>query len=457
MAQLTKSGITLLLFFCISVSIAQVPRLKVHSSNRILADETDKPFFYLGDTAWELLHRLSLPEVRDYFHDRKAKGFTVIQTVILPELDGLHTPNEYGYTPLINDDPTRPREEYFAYVDKVIQLADSMGLYIGLLPTWGDKVYRDSWGVGPEIFTSANARIYGEYLGTRYRNATNLIWILGGDRNPRNEQEVEIWRSMAAGIEKGVGGSDRALMTFHPQPTDNGGSSTWFHTDSWLDFNMHQTGHCKNGARYKKITADYERQPVKPVIDAEPLYEAHPVCFNADKFGHSTADDVRKLMYWQVLSGAAGHTYGCHAVWQMYDVHRAPVNKPLEPWQQSLSLPGSTQMGFARTILESYAFETRVPDQSLLKFKNELDSSYVVAARAADGSSVLVYTPTGRKLIIDTSVMKSKYIIRKWYNPRTGILGEGKKIRSKALLMFESPESGADIDWVLVLEGEGKG
>ena len=81
------------------------------------------PFFYLGDTAWELLHRCTLEESERYLADRAAKRFTVIQTVVLAELDGLHTPNRNGDLPLLDDDPTRPNEPYFAHVDAVVSLA----------------------------------------------------------------------------------------------------------------------------------------------------------------------------------------------------------------------------------------------------------------------------------------------------------------------------------------------
>ena len=89
-------------------------------------------------------------------------------------------PNAYGETPLRNNDPTQPNEAYFAHVDWIVAKADSLGLYIGFLPTWGDK-WNKKWGQGPEIFTVENAEQYGEWLGKRYRDA-GLVWILGGDR-----------------------------------------------------------------------------------------------------------------------------------------------------------------------------------------------------------------------------------------------------------------------------------
>lgn len=119
-----------------------------------------KPFFWLGDTAWELFHRLSREEADLYLKNRADKGFTVIQAVVLAELDGLHDPNAYGEIPLENDDPTKPREPYFQHVDFIIRKAEQYGLYIGLLPTWGDKIYKDSWGVGPEIFNVDNAKMH---------------------------------------------------------------------------------------------------------------------------------------------------------------------------------------------------------------------------------------------------------------------------------------------------------
>ena len=161
-------------------------------------------------------------------------------------------------------------------------------MYIALLPTWGDKVFKHNWGVGPEVFNPVNAQTFGRWMGRRYGDHDNIIWVIGGDRNPReNTQDVEVWRAMAEGIAETAGGYERTLMTFHPQPTNLSGSSTWFHQDPWLDFNMHQTGHCPNKGTYRHIQHDYQLSPIKPVLDGEPLYEDHPNCFNAKEQGQN--------------------------------------------------------------------------------------------------------------------------------------------------------------------------
>ena len=158
-----------------------LPRIRVSDNGRFLVTEDGAPFFWLGDTAWELFHRLTSQEAALYLANRQAKQFNVIQAVILAEEDGLNTPNMAGERPLLNNDPTTPNDAYFAFVDEVIRMAADHDLYVGLLPTWGDKVAH-MWGVGPIIFNEENARQYGRFLGDRYRDFTNILWVIGGDR-----------------------------------------------------------------------------------------------------------------------------------------------------------------------------------------------------------------------------------------------------------------------------------
>jgi hypothetical protein len=162
--------------------------LRVSADGRHLATASGRPFFWLGDTAWELFHRCTLEEAELYLENRRRKGFTVIQAVALAEFDGLHTPNPYGELPLHDDDPARPNDAYFRHVDAIIRLAADKGLYVGLLPTWGDKV-AGMWGSGPIVFDAEKAWVYGRWLAARYREQPNIIWILGGDRpaSPRDQ------------------------------------------------------------------------------------------------------------------------------------------------------------------------------------------------------------------------------------------------------------------------------
>ena len=324
--------------------------------------EDGTPFFYLGDTGWELFHRLNKEETEKYLENRRAKGFTVIQAVVLAELDGLNTPNAEGNKPLINNNPLTPNEKYFEHVDWVIKKAEEKGIFIGVLPTWGDKWNR-KWGEGPQIFNPENAKAYGKFIGQRYKNNPNIIWILGGDRPIESEIQRQIIVAMAEGLHEGDGG--RHLISFHP--TGGTGSSQYLPNEPWLDFNMRQNGHSLSYTeRYYMTNDDYRIEPAKPVIDAEPVYEDHPINFNPDANGHSTSADVRRPLYWDLFSGAFGHTYGHHSVWQMWAPSRDPVNRPLMPWYEAIDQPGAWQMMYGRLLMESRPFLTRIPDNTII-------------------------------------------------------------------------------------------
>jgi Protein of unknown function (DUF4038)/Putative collagen-binding domain of a collagenase len=400
-----------------------------------------------------------------YLQNRADLRFTVIQAVALAEFDGLNTPNAYGHRPLINNDPNAPDvkdgpdNDYWDHVDFVVRQAAARGLYIGFLPTWGDK-WNIKRGVGPEIFTPQNAEVYGRWLGARYKDAPNLIWILGGDRPVETDTHREIIRAMARGLRGGDGGGH--LMTLHPP--GGAGSSTWFHDDPWLDFNMRQNGHVAEfTGRYDQTAVDYARTPVKPVLDGEPIYEDHPVSFNAANLGHSIAADVRRPLYWDLFAGACGHTYGHHSVWQMWAAGRQGINNPLLFWTEAINQPGAVQMQHARALLESRPFLTRVPDDSVIVIGPIPTSMpgtgryHFAATRDDHGSYAMVYAPVGRPFTVRMSKITGSSVVAWWFDPRTGKATRIGTFPNTGERSFTPPNPGEMIDWVLVLDDASKG
>ena len=423
--------------------------LKVSPNHRFLMYADGTPFFYLGDTAWELFHRLTIEESKRYLDDRAGKNFNVIQAVVLAEFDGLHTPNAEGDLPLIDDDPTRPNEAYFKHVDAVVDMARDRGMFIGMLPTWGDKVTK-AWGVGPVIFNAANAREYGLFLGRRYRNQPNIIWILGGDRDATDL--VEVWSAMAAGLKEGDGG--RHLITYHPSGEQS--SSRWFRNEPWLDFNLMQSGHGrKDGANFGMIEKDYQFTPVKPTIDGEHRYENHPVNWKPEQLGWFDDYDARQASYWAVFAGAAGDTYGCNDIWQMKTPERKPLSLARGVWYESLNLPGAGQMQYLRRLMESRPYFSRVPDQGLIP-DDPLEGADHLQATRGDGYA-FVYFPQSKAAVVRTDRVQGDKLHAWWYNPRNGeaaSIGVFKKEQNRT---FNPPGSyGRGNDWVLVLDDAAK-
>ncbi len=271
-------------------------QLKISEDKHYFLTKDNKPFMWLGDTAWELFHRLNREQADKYLRDRAAKGFTVIQAVVLAELDGLNEPNAYGDKPLINNDPTKPNEKYFAHVDYIVNKAQKLGLIIAMLPSWGDKWNKGTWGMGPEIFTATNAQIFGEYLGTRYRDKP-IVWIMGGDRDIMDDEDRNIIESMVKGLKKGDNG--KHLFTFHPQGGKS--SSDFFKDAEWIDFHMSQTGHSNDSKNYQFNIKHLAMKPLHPHLDGEPRYEDHPNKFNPGKEGWMDDFDARQTAYWSML------------------------------------------------------------------------------------------------------------------------------------------------------------
>ncbi len=433
-------------------------KLKVSENKRFLVFEDNTPFFYLGDTAWELFHRLNKADTEKYLENRRAKGYTVIQAVALAELDGLNTPNAEGEKPLIDNDPIKPNEKYFEHMDWVIKKAEEKGIFIGLLPTWGDK-WNKLRGVGPEIFTPENVKIYCKFLGSRYKNSPNIIWIIGGDPPIEKDLHKQINTEMAIGLKEGDSGNH--LISFHP--SGGNGSAQYFQDEPWLDFNMRQNGHSASFTeRYYKTLEDYNRHPIKPVMDAEPIYEDHSVNFDPEKNGHSVATDIRRPLYWNLFSGAFGHTYGHHSVWQMFSPGRKPVNRPLMPWYSAIDQPGAGQMVFGRLLMESRPFLSRIPDNSII-ITDSVPSAVpgrgvysFVATRDLDGTYAMIYVPVGRKFSVRMDVIKGKDVNAWWYNPRNGSAKLIGKYVNSGTKEFISPEPGESIDWILVLDDAAK-
>jgi len=424
---------------------AQAPaHLQVSENQHYVVDENGNPFFWLGDTAWELFHRLDLEEAEHYLSVRAEQGFNLVQAVVLAEQQGLTLPNANGDLPLIDLDPTRPNEAYFEHVDRIVEAANSRGIVVGMLPTWGDK-FNKKWGTGPEVFTPQNAETFGRYLGKRYKYAS-IVWILGGDRIPEEEEDFAIIEAMAKGLAEGDGG--KHLMSYHPQGRQR--SSNFFHQADWLDINMHQSGHGDlDYTNFKDTYSDYQLHPAKPTLDGEPMYEDIPIGFKVEN-GWFTAFEGRRAGYWSMLSGAMGHTYGHHSVWQMWEPGVPPALSPRTPWQEAIYYPGAWQAGYMKTLFERIKWWELQPEQALLVEGPTDGAAAIRVAASPDHSLIVVYTPEGSNFSLKAeATFKTAF----WHNPR---IGKDVPIHQQnwqdGLLHLDPPADPArGNDWLLVL------
>jgi len=447
----TTLRITLAIFLLIGIFSfsAHAQILKVSPNGRQLVNQDGKPFFYLGDTAWELFHRLNREEADLYLTNRVKKGFTVIQAVVLAELNGLTEPNPFGQKPLFDNDPAKPNEQYFKHVDYIVDKAASLGLVVGMLPTWG--AYMSSMNPEKIIFNPQNAFTFGRFLGQRYKQKP-IIWILGGDHNISNDVERKIIEAMAKGLREGDAGNH--LITYHPRGP--GFSSDFFHNAPWLDFNMYQSSHAAhdhdNGLY---ADHDYKLMPTKPTLDGEPRYERIPTGFyfaGSDPKDRFDDYDSRQAAYWSVLSGACGHTYGNNNIWQMYSQKHTPIIGATIPWFEAMDHPGAFQMGILKKLFTARPFQILAPNKNIILDGPDTGGAKIKAALANDGSYAIVYSPRGEKFTLDISLLKADKLREIWFDPR---YGEEHKIHTsgtKGIQTYTPPTSGRGNDWILIIE-----
>lgn len=430
---------------------AQPHRLRVAADGRHLEYADGGPFFYLGDTAWELFHRLNAEEAEFYLRNRAQKGFTVIQAVVLSQLGGPDGANAYGDPPLLGRDPARPNEAYFRHVDRIIDKAASLGLFVGLLPTWG-SYWKQVGRKQPPLFNIENARAWGRFLGRRYRDRP-LIGILGGDENIESDGERAVIEAMAAGLKEGDGGAH--LVTYHPRGP--GLSSDYFHAAPWLDFNMYQSshgGHDHDNGLYAEH--DYALAPPKPTLDGEPRYETIPVGFyfrDANRLDRFDAYDVRQAAYWSLLAGACGHTYGHNSVWQMWQPGREPLIGANIPWREALDHPGAFQMGLLKRLFASRPFEKLAPAPRMILDGPRSGGARTRAACARDGSFAFIYSPRGEPFTLNKGMIRARRVKEIWFDPRYGATYEVHTTDNAGFQTYTPPTRGRGHDWLLILEG----
>ncbi len=451
-----------LLLFCLSfnaeTSTESCPELRISDNKRFIVTKTGDPFFWSGDTGWLLFTKLNREEAEKYLEDRRQKGFNVIQVMVIQDVK--KAVNVYGDSALVDHDVARPHTtlgnspddalqyDYWDHVDWVIDLAQKKGLYMALVPLWGSNVRNGS-------VTRGKAGKYALWLAERYKGRSNIVWVNGGD--VKGSDSTAIWNTIGSAIRQT---SPRQLITFHPFGRTQ--SSNWFHNETWLDFNMFQSGHRRYdqdtaGLRYgednwKYVAADYARIPVKPTLDGEPSYEGIPQGLHDPSQPYWTDSDVRRYAYWSVFAGSCGFTYGNNAIMQFHkegDTESAYGVK--DTWEVALNAPGASQMRFLKQLMLSRPYFDRIPAQDLITDSPREKYDYLAATKGKDYA--FIYTCNGSTMRINLDNMHLRSIKASWYNPRNGIITETGIYKAKGIETFDPPgEKENGNDWVLILD-----
>ncbi len=441
----------------------------------LVTKKEGKPFFWMGDTAWELFHRLTREEAIHYLNSRQKQQFNVIMAVALAELDGLRQPNMYGDVPFKDletlewaitpgSNPNSAEEyDYWDHVDFVIQEAAKRDMYIGLLPTWGDKVAYN-WGAGPMVFNNnpEAAYDYARKLAERYKNQWNIIWILGGDRpgtyerDGRYHDDRPVWRAMANAIEEVY--ENDVFITYHPSWPE---TIAFFPDENWLDMHALQSSHGNRTFKaWETIREGLRVEPRRPMMDLEPCYEDHPVNvwdgrWTRAERGYFDDYDVRARTYRGVFAGGCGAVYGHHQIWQFVDTTRNDpvwIGDTIIGWQRALTAKAANHIHHLKDLMLSRPDFNRVEDNSLVVSDRGSDyRDVIIATRNQKATYVMVYLPQPKQVEIDLNRLSNGRKRVSWFNPVTGKYTRAKGKFSNGIQTFTPPNQ-QQKDWVLVID-----
>ena len=421
-------SITLLVLAALSATAASTykpwshGRLTVTDNGRYIIHADGTPFFWLGNTAWLLPERLTREEAEYYLNKEHELGYNVEQIQVL---NGTPTFNIYGRQ--ANDESfdcsrfsTSGQYGYWEHLDYIIDIAAANGIYIAMDCVWGSQI---------DILDEKKAALYGKFLGERYKDKPNIIWLIGGDI--RGDKKPEVWDALARAIRKA---DANHIMTFHPRGRTT--SAWWFNDREWLDFNMFQSGHRRYGQRrgdgdytikdnteednWRYVDMSFEVEPLKPTIDGEPSYEDIPQGLHDLDAPRWQDYDVRRYAYWAVFGGAFGHTYGHNSVMQFIRPGLLASFGAEKPWWEAMNDPGYGQMRYLKWLMLTFPFAERIPDQSIIAGTNGERYDRVIATRGDD--YLLVYNYSAKPMSIDLTKISGDKKKVWWMNPADGSL-----------------------------------
>ena len=410
--------------------------LKLSADRRYVVDQDNRPFFVNGDTAWSLIVQLSQTNADAYLSDRALKGFNLVLVNLIDRKFGSNAPaNLSGQAPFtVEGNFSTPNEAYFVHADWVINKAAEKGIGVLLAPLYlGYQCGSEGWCNEVKASSLETMRSYGRYVGNRYKSFPNIIWLIGGDTDPVAQGVAAKVREFVAGV---LEFDNNHLFTAHVGP-EQAAMDVWSN-EAWLNLNNIYT----YSDSYPKALAQCNRTGAKPFFLMETYYENEH---------SSTPLSLRRQAYWTVLSGGlVGHVFGNCPIWHF----NAPAGSTFcaaGTWQSQLGSAGSATVAYIGRLFASRAFQKLVPDQghTVMTSGFMTGSNFAAAARASDGSTVIVYIPSRRAVTINLSQVAGKSARAWWFNPRTAaatLIGDYPTTGTAA---FVTPDTN---DWVLVLD-----
>jgi chitodextrinase len=421
-------------------------RLLLSSNGKYLVNSnTGQPVFLTGDVPQLLSLQLSsMNDVNEYLADRQARGFNAIWVILTDQLDQNGAPNDANGNPPFNGAWwVSPNPTYWAHQDAVIEAAIAAGMTVFAMPSFvGNNDPQPAYDT-PSYLSSSTATIqaYGTFIGNRYANYSNIVWVLGGDYNPTDSTIKPKLEALAAAI--GSADPNHFITIEGCQHCGYQASTSPYTTatlPSWLTLNWIAAPQSNS---VTSCQAAFVSNPFLPPFLGEDSYEVSPL----------TGFQTRQEGYWEVLSGCyLGRLFGNGPIWSFNATHPGSTTPS---WQSQLDSPGSLGEEYMGQLMRSREHWLMAPDttHTVLTGGFGSGSTLSVPARSSDGQTIIAYLSDGNATAktINMSAITSASSSAKawWYNPQTAAATLIGTFPNSGSQSFTAPDGN---DWVLVID-----
>jgi hypothetical protein len=411
--------------------------LRVAGQRRYLVDAQGRPFLIVGDSAWSLLTQIGSEDADLYLEDRQARGFnTLLVNLIEHKFSDQAPRNILGESPFLDSqDFSSIDHQYFNHVARVLESARSRGFLVLLAPAYvGFSGGSEGWYQEMETSGEERLRAYGRFLGGRFKELNNIVWVHGGDSNPPKKS---LSRAVADGIRDVWPDS---LHTVHNNAETSG-------LGYWNDQEI-------------PITIDtlYTYQPVAEKAAALALNKEKPFLLIESRYENERdGTPLRiRIQAWQaMLSGAAGQVFGNNPIWHF---NASAVQPRLMGWKSALDSPGALSISTLRDFFLALPWYDLVPNEGKLIVGDPLDGHFrAAAARTNDRKLGVFYLPTPRQFTIDLSQFSATQLKMQWLDPADGTFLQTaeRTLAASRSIDLHTPECSQDGDWVLMVSSAG--
>jgi fibronectin type 3 domain-containing protein len=425
--------------------------LRESPNSRYLVRQDGTPFLIMGDSPQALVGNLGSSDMATYMADRAKLGFNSLWVNLLcasytgcnsngTTYDGV-APFTSGSNPSTYDLST-PNSDYFSRVDSMVNLALTYNLVVFL-----DPIETGGWVVTLENNGGAQAYNYGVYIGNRYKNFANIVWLHGNDFQSwsSNSSDNNLVQQVMAGI--------ASVDSNHLQTIELNYDSSYSNQDSVLGSLLTLDSAYTYYETYDMVLQSYNSSPTIPTYLVESNYEYEN---NTGALPGNTGPYVlREQAYWTMLSGGTGQIYGNHYVWMF-----------ATGWQSFLDSPGALEIQYVNQLFGSVPWWELVPDSAHAVVtagygnydganQNLTTATYCTTSWITDGSLALTYCPNAATLTVDLGQF-SGTVTAQWYDPSNGTYSavSGAPFTNSGSQDFTTPGNNHDgnPDWVLVLK-----